>query len=199
MIMETNQSYKRCIIFIDSQAAITAVAKPKRQSGQETIKQTLDNIESIKLQKPEMEIQLVWIPGHKGIEGNEKADQAAKQATDELANNRNNEPQPSTMKAARKAVIKKHINQEWKNTWLTSNENARKLRNISNRPNTVNGAKLCQTIRKRKHVTWIARLRTGHCSQCPSPPNRHCPRPHVRMRRRKGNSRTLPTEARKIR
>ena len=67
------------------------------------------------------------------------------------------------MNAARNAIIKKHVNQEWKNTWLTSNENTRKLRNIHNRPNTVNGAKLYQTIRKRKHVTWAARLRTGHC------------------------------------
>src|SRR5436190_20191305 len=81
--LETNKRYKRCMIFVDSQAAITAVGKPKRQSGQEAIKRALGNIELIKLQEPEMEIQLVWIPRHEGIEGNERADQAAKQATEE--------------------------------------------------------------------------------------------------------------------
>src|SRR6266496_485609 len=114
MELETNQRYKRCMIFVDSQAAITVVEKAKRQSGQEAIKSVLDNIESIKLQNPKMEMRVVWIPGRKGIEGNEKADQAAKQATEEhhdLANNRNSQPQPSAMKAARNAVIIKHINQ----------------------------------------------------------------------------------------
>ena len=59
MELETNQRYKRCMIFVDSQAAITVVEKAKRQSGQEAIKSVLDNIESIKLQNPKMEMRIV--------------------------------------------------------------------------------------------------------------------------------------------
>ena len=157
---ETNQKYTRCIIFADSQAAITAIEKPKRQSGQEVIKRALDNLDSIKLQRPELTLQLIWIPGHKGIEGNEKADQEAKQAAEEHQNlernSTNDHQRPRAMKAARNAVMKKYIKQQWIETWLTGNENARKLRNIYNRPNTTDGTKVYETLSKRQHVVWIA-------------------------------------------
>ena len=42
--------------------------------------------------------------------------------------------------------------------------NARKLRHLYNRRHTSNGAKIYQSINNRKHIAWIARLRTGHCS-----------------------------------
>src|SRR5204863_7868990 len=58
---------------------------------------------------------------------------------------------------------KKYIKQLWIEIWLTSNENARKLRNIYNRPNTTDSAKLYETFSKRQHILWIAQLRTAHC------------------------------------
>lgn len=38
----------------------------------------------LNLQNKRQEINFIWIPGHVGIEGNEKADQAAKHATNRI-------------------------------------------------------------------------------------------------------------------
>ena len=111
---------------------------------------------------------MVWIPGHKGIEGNKKADQETKQAAEDHQNSEGdaiyNPERPRAIKAARNALIKTHTKQLWRETWLAGNENARKLCNIYNRPNTTDGAKVYKTLSKRQHVVWIARLRTGHCA-----------------------------------
>ena len=71
-----NTPYTECIIYADSQPAIIATTKPHKQSGQSIICETLDNLESLQ----NVKISLVWIPGHMGIIGNEKADEAAKDA-----------------------------------------------------------------------------------------------------------------------
>ena len=78
--------FMECRIFSDSQAGMRSLAKPKRQSGQLIIKQILDEIEALYLARPTYAMQLEWVPGHVGIDGNEKADQAAKSAALEEIN-----------------------------------------------------------------------------------------------------------------
>jgi len=73
----TQHRPKRNIIFTDSQAAAKAVDNPWRQSGQSIIKRFLDTAD--KLQSSQS-IQIIWIPGHEDIEGNERADKEAKEA-----------------------------------------------------------------------------------------------------------------------
>ena len=69
-----------CFIFVDSQAAIRATANPKRQSGQAIVKRILDMTDSIIKWNPQFSLSIEWIPGHQGIEGNERVDKEAKQA-----------------------------------------------------------------------------------------------------------------------
>ena len=42
-------------------------------------------------------------------------------------------------------------------------QNARRLRKMSKHPRTTRGPDLYGALQKRKHVAWIAQLRTGHC------------------------------------
>jgi hypothetical protein len=62
------------------QPAIKASTSPSHQSGQSVICAVLDSVDSRKVQRPDTEISLVWIPGHMDIQGNEKADEMAKEA-----------------------------------------------------------------------------------------------------------------------
>ena len=54
-------------------------------------------------------------------------------------------------------------NTKWKIEWNTGKANARRLRKMSKHPGTTTGPALYGALQKRKHVTWIAQLRTGHC------------------------------------
>ena len=117
----------------------------------------------MKKRRPNAKISLKWIPGHQNIEENEKADQATKYA----ANNGLipwGRPAFRTMKSGQCQQIQKEIDTQWMKEWKTGNEDARKLRNIHKRPNIVTGIKLYHSIKNRKHLTWIATLRTGNCS-----------------------------------
>lgn len=66
-------------VFSDSQAALKAVRDPGKPSGQYILVQII-----LLLDQPHhsgQRVGLHWIPAHQGIEGNERADIAAKEAT----------------------------------------------------------------------------------------------------------------------
>src|SRR5205814_3245542 len=77
---EKIQEYSNVHVFTDNQSAIQTIETPKQQSGQYIIKSILDKIDKIHEAKPTSNIHIEWAPGHKDIEGNEQADQAAKTA-----------------------------------------------------------------------------------------------------------------------
>jgi hypothetical protein len=151
--------YSQGIIFTDSQAAIKAIAKPRQQSGQQIIKAILNIIDDIHKIKPDFQIHLEWVPGHTGITGNEKADQAAK-----IAAATNTSEREAKMKSVQNREIKTEISKGWQTEWNKGQENARRLRKMSRRTKTDTGVKIYQQLKSRKHIAWITRLRTEHCS-----------------------------------
>src|SRR5579859_7629838 len=72
--------YPICRIFIDRQAAGTSINQPRTQSGQSIIKAVVNLINDIRAQHPHKWLQLVWVPGQHGVEGNERVDMEAKRA-----------------------------------------------------------------------------------------------------------------------
>lgn len=69
-------------IFTDSQPAIKSLVKPKRQD----IKQTLGDIDTLYDTSPSHSLLTAGVPGQVSIEGNERVDQAAKQAATQKIN-----------------------------------------------------------------------------------------------------------------
>jgi ribonuclease HI len=119
-------------IFSDSQPAMKSLAKPKRQSGQAIIERILNEIDTLYLTTPSYAMQLEWVPGHVGIAGNEKADQAAKSAAIEKIN----PVQPTILRSARANEIHQAIEREQQKQWVNGKETAAHLRNITKRNTT---------------------------------------------------------------
>jgi ribonuclease HI len=69
---------KTYTIVSDSQSAIQAMGNPSTRSGQEIVRRILHRLST--LRKRQIKVQLHWIPGHSGNEGNETADLLAKEA-----------------------------------------------------------------------------------------------------------------------
>ena len=68
---------KRILIFSDSQAALKALSRPKVTSG--LVAECLNALSALVSLN---EVTLAWMPGHRGISGNEEADKLARLAPD---------------------------------------------------------------------------------------------------------------------
>src|SRR5436190_9676439 len=110
---EKIDEYMNVYVFTDNQSTIQAVDSPKRQSGQYIIKEILDIIDRIHKVKPACTIHMEWVPGHKNVEGNEQADQAAKAAA--TSSTTPPPPTPQTkMKSAQNRSIQSMAKIKWK-------------------------------------------------------------------------------------
>lgn len=149
-----------CRIFTDSQPAIKSIAKPKRQSGQSIIKRILDEIDELHRTNPTHMLHLEWVPGHVGIEGNEKVDQAAKQAATQI-NALDRGPWQTTLKSAKANAIHQSIKRECQNEWASGRKTATQLRQVTKMTNVKPSARIYEKLgNKRRDIACIARLRT---------------------------------------
>ena len=110
-----------------SQAVIITTVKLGRQSGQSIISATIDSLEHLKAEHPNVEVTITWIPRHRDIEGNNKADAAAKYAAENSTTATNTNLPP--LKSARNQSIKNMSKNEWESIWNASN--SRQLRRIT--------------------------------------------------------------------
>jgi ribonuclease HI len=161
IVQAAPRTYDKCVIYTDSQPAIKATAKPGQQSGQSILTSVIDAFETLQYQQPDIEISLVWVPGHMNIAGNEEADKAAKEA----ARSRDGGTAHKTMKSARNQTIKRATKMEWKIGWEKEKTTAQHLRLITTKTETEaqNAHKLYNIIDKRPDIAMLSRLRTGHC------------------------------------
>jgi len=68
------------LIALDNQAAIRALQKSSPQPGQHILDAIHARIRQLRSRRKICNLHLEWVPGHKGVEGNEAADVSAKEA-----------------------------------------------------------------------------------------------------------------------
>jgi len=78
-----NTTPERVTIFTDAQAAIRQMASDEPGPGQQYALQARKHIAALRRARPGIVIEIRWCPAHKGIAGNEKADEWAKTAAEE--------------------------------------------------------------------------------------------------------------------
>ena len=157
------QATPSCRIYTDSQTAIKAIERPRRQSGQSIIKDLLDCIDETMDKNGCLQIDIIWIPGHSEIQGNERADAEAKKAAADPNLNQLRKRRP--LKSARTRYIKTAAKEQWHKIWTEDTKNAKALRHITKmkRKGNKTGPKLYNDMTNRDTAATIVQLRTGHC------------------------------------
>ena len=77
---QRNRTPERVTIFSDAQAAIRRMASDEPGPGQQYAIQARKHIATLRRARPVITIEIRWCPARKGIAGNEKADERAKEA-----------------------------------------------------------------------------------------------------------------------
>ncbi|XP_074032668.1 uncharacterized protein [Leptinotarsa decemlineata] len=145
--LSTNLNAKDSVIFTDSLSSSQSIKQPYPKHP---------ILKNIKTQLYEMRLQgknieLVWIPSHIGIPGNEEADVAAKEASADPSAKIISKIPYTDMKP----VIKTYIRNIWHDRWHKNQNN--KLLQINPNLNPVQYMGMC-----RRYQVILTRLRTGH-------------------------------------
>jgi ribonuclease HI len=155
-IMENiEKGYKGRTIYIlsDSQAAIKAL-----NNFQINSKLVWDCHQSLMRLAEHNRVQLIWVPGHLGIDGNEKADQLARQGSSRPLIG----PEPAlgiSTKVARE-VIRGWTNRKHTEYWQ-SIQGQRQARDFLKRPSARRAGELLSLNRNQLRI--VTGLFTGHC------------------------------------
>lgn len=99
-------------IFSDSQAALLRL---QGQANSQTILQIIENTQAIMQESTHIHIHIHWVPGHQGIYGNEKADEAAKYGAEWC----DPIPQAPFSYSFLKRELKMRALQEWNKEWYS--------------------------------------------------------------------------------
>jgi len=160
-----NHDKSKITICGDNQAAIRAVENPGNSSGQHLVEFIIVFIE--KLRSKGVKVELHWVPAHIGIDGNESADIAAKQATGwrqkkskrgklvEYDSKHTAKPAmlARPLRNAQKSTLAKNAHKQWTKYW-EENEKGRGLYALQPTPSK---AVLCTPAFPRISVRWRCR------------------------------------------
>lgn len=161
-------------LFLQSRNACTVPLTAFRQCphpspytgpGQHLWKAVHQLMKAVQQRHPDIRITLRWVPGHMDVEGNELADQHAKDAATGRSSDKTSLPKylrKTLPRSAAKAkqMMKAQAKREAEEAWKKSPRYA-KLNTIDN---TLPSAKFLQLTADipRKHAALLIQLRTGH-------------------------------------
>jgi len=99
-----NTTPERVAIFTDAQAAIRRMESDEPGPGQQYALQVRKHIATLRRARPDIVIEIRWCPAHKGVAGNEKADEWAKAVAEQSGNHR---PIPRSLATLKREISAK--------------------------------------------------------------------------------------------
>jgi len=156
LIFMSQNNVKRSLkIFCDSQSVIGLLTLGwSPSSHHQTIKETKDLLQSLSSQN--VEVEIVWTPGHVDIRGNDLADSLAKEAATE-ARDKDIEAPYVTLDDVSTAA-RRSVSAKWQRQWDRA-DTGRRLYGFKPMVSLKNSS----DISSRHHTSIISQLRTGYC------------------------------------
>jgi len=152
-------------IATDNQATILALNNRKQQPGSYLHNEANKMMGKIKRKWPTVDITLRWIPGHEGLEGNEKADEEAKEATKGRHKNKGAEfgILGKGLPASKSAVLRK-FKEKAKTKYQQSFRGKPRYERMSKFEPKAPSSEFRNASKtlKRAEVSIMTQLRTGH-------------------------------------
>ena len=149
----------------DNQATLRAYDARKPTPGSYLVEEARELIRRIEEKWPRVKLKLQWVPGHEGIEGNEKADIEAKRAAEGLHRNWRNEHHrlirglPAS-KSATKQHLRKKARKEYEKEFRKSLRYERATKFNPKAPSS-NFWRITAKL-TRQQASVLIQLRTGH-------------------------------------
>lgn len=141
-------------IYTDNQAALKALIRPRMASGQIYLRDALKILTWC--ENNNITVSFHWIPGHEGVEGNEAADRAAKEAAEQgYVQGRDH---IHWLAAVAKQRVRQGVKAAWERLWKRQ-RSAKPTKRIIETPHT-NNLQYWQSLRKAT-TSILIQLRTG--------------------------------------
>jgi ribonuclease HI len=146
---------ERVTIFTDAQAAIRRMVSEEPGPGQKYAIAARQHIATLRKVRPDITIEIRWCPAHKGIPGNEKADEWAKLAAG-TPYARGVERLPRSLAHLKREISEKKWAEarQWAGSWISKHKY--KMPHRQRPDQTVAGS-------TKRHASRFYQLKTGHC------------------------------------
>ena len=164
-LMQKEWGIRSAIIYIDSQAAITATQLTKPTTGHYIFDALHEHVDMLRKKHSGLRIKIRWSPGHKGIEGNEQVDEQAKKAITDGSSDTEKLPKILKKPLPRsKTAIKWAYNEKLKRTTQKLWQKSKRYDRMKKSDPAAPSSKYVDLITglPRKHASILTQLRTGH-------------------------------------
>jgi len=161
------RTLQRVSIYVDNEAAIRAMQMRRPGPSHYIWDAIQDEFEALRKEHPGVEVTIRWIPAHKDVHGNERADQEAKRATtgdvetpDATFPTLLHHALPRNRNSLRK-TFNKQLQNRWCIEWASS-PRYKRLANTIDNALSPKPYQLLTTDLPKIHSTILFQLRTGH-------------------------------------